>query len=139
MTALRDNMPKTRFTVTYEEHYCGNALDDILYDDGGIMETALALGDKITGEDDGARRCAAQWGPDGRKGVLMHRRDDEALCAFIPLPDKTTADREHRAALALAALARAVKDTPILLERGIPREEHRLAALLERLSEALET
>ena len=136
--ALLNDAPKQKFVVTYEEHYYGNILEQLLSDPQQCVENALILGDKIVGEQDGAWKCAALWSLSSWTGVLLHRHGEQLLYAYIPLLKKETAEREHELAMALGRLAKAAQDTPILLERPIAFGRHQLSDILETLSEGLE-
>ena len=106
--AMRDGVPKKRFFITHEDYYYCTCLDDTLSSPHQLIETALALGEQIVGEVDGAWKCAALWSLEDWTGILLHRERDTLFCTYLPLIDKETADTEHNVSMALAVLAREV-------------------------------
>ncbi len=137
--ALRDDLPTVRFTVTCHDEYYLRGIDDMLFSPQELRKKALLLGEKITGEERDAWRCAALWQTNPSwSGILLHRQGNKLLCAHIPLMDKGRAEFEHEVALALSQIASEARDTPIMLEKAIPAGLHRLSEVLEILSEEME-
>lgn len=137
--ALRDDLPTVRFTVTCHDEYYLRGIDDMLFSPQELRKKALLLGDKITGEERDAWRCAALWQMDPSwSGILLHRQGNKLLCAYIPLMDKGRAEFEHEVALALLQMAKEARDVPVLLEKNIPAGQHSLAGILDILSEGTE-
>lgn len=137
--ALRDDLPTIKFVVTCHDEYYLRGVDELLSGPQELRKKALMLGDKITGEEQDAWRCAALWQMDPLwSGILLHRQGNKLLCAYIPLIDKERAEFEHEVALALSQMAKEARDVPVLLEKGIPAGQHSLSEILDILSEGTE-
>lgn len=136
--ALRDNAAKTPFVVTDEIHYYSDFVERLFLDPKECGKSAMELGDKIVGEENGAWRCAALWSLDSGSGVLLHRQGNQLLYAYIPLVSRETAEREHALSIMLSQIANEARDTPIMLGKAIPAGLHRLSEVLEILSEEME-
>jgi hypothetical protein len=136
--AIRAGQPKQRFTVTYEEEYYWDFLNQVLDDPDGAMEEMLKLGDKVVGEEDDAWRCASFWSFGDDMGVLLHRDGDKLFCSCLPLMTTETAEREHAASVALGRLAQEANEMPVRLEKDIQEGMHKLSDILEIFSEAMD-
>jgi len=103
----------SRFLITHEDDYLPGVLDSILCDPGQFENLICALGERIIGSYKGASRCAALWDWDKRSGLLIHKKNQTVLCAFLPLVSEAQARLEKQLTLEVSQLALRAGETII--------------------------
>jgi len=111
--SLLAGVSASRFLVTHEDDYLPGVLDSIFCDPGQFENLIPILGEKIIGSYEGTYRCTALWDWNQRSGLLIHKKKETVLCAFLPLVSKVQARLEKQLTLELSQLALRAEDTII--------------------------
>ena len=135
---ILDGDPAWLFRVTQEISYDPHMLDQLMWDEETLRETARSLGEKIVGTQNGALNCAALWDGADEDGILLHMEGDELVCAYLPLITKAAAEKEHALSMKVAALASEADDVPIRLDRKLEAGRWSLKRLLQYLAEQID-
>lgn len=135
---MLDGDPAWLFRVTQEISYDPHMLDQLMWDEDSLRETARSLGEKIVGTHNGALNCAALWDDAEEEGILLHLEGEELVCAYLPLMSKADAEKEHALSMKLAGLAAEADDVPIRIDRKLEAGRWSLKQLLLYLSEQID-
>lgn len=136
--SLLINASASRFLVTHEDDYLPGVLDSILGDPGQLEKLLKELDEKIIGSDKGSYRCAALWDWERRSGLLIHKKKEIVLCAFLPLVTVEQARLEKELSLAISQLAFRAEDTMIDLGRKPLSGKRKFADVLQYLAEQID-
>lgn len=132
--ALLEGCAAQSFIVTHEEMYYPNMLDRLLAHESEMEEVLLTFKADASGELDESLRCIMLWEP-SKEGMLLHLKDKQLLCAYVPLVTELSACKEHQLSLQLTALAEQAQNVPIVLTCSFPQGKHQLSDILHLLSE----
>ena len=128
----------SRFVVTHEDDYLPGVLNSILCDPGQLENLLKELDKKIIGNRNGAYRCAALWDWDRKSGLLIHKKEETVLCAFLPLVTADQARLEKELSWTLSQLALRAGDTIVDLDWKSLSGKRKLADVLQCLAEQVD-
>lgn len=139
--AIDMGCPEQPFIVTHEEERFSRQADDMmsmLGHGGPQAEDFSALEPYMTGESDGALRCAILWDEETKMGALLHVGENGLMASAMPLLKPESVQAERALAQELGALAAKYEGCHIRLPHALAGRIWAAEDLLRSVRDAVE-